>query len=293
MVAVAAAVSLVALLMSAKGFNLDDAQALAHLEGATYCDAERFNKWDVGDQLYSVDAAKVRLVQDVSTEATAGIGRMLEPDGCFVAVRGTNGVWQSILDADFVTAKWDRPSCQDCWLHAGFMKSYESIRTRVFDTLEEFGCQNKPLYLTGHSFGAAVMHYLLYDAIAASYSIARATAMESPRPGDQGFAVALQKILATQPGADVVRITHYQDLVPHVPPYHIANYRHSLPEIYFGTRNGSGYKECGLDDNTSNCANQWPLWDLTMDDHCWFADMSPCGCPSSGTSSGVGQVVYA
>eukprot|EP00913_Durusdinium_trenchii_P030807 g28852.t1 len=47
-----------------------------------------------------VNTSQLRFITS-SEQAAAGVGRMLEPDGCFVAMRGTFGVISSLLDAVF------------------------------------------------------------------------------------------------------------------------------------------------------------------------------------------------
>lgn len=264
--------------LSVTAYDPQTGMALAKLEQAVYCGADRFNSWNVGDQLFTVDPTKVRYIKDKVTEAVAGVGSMSEPRGCFVAVQGTEGTVQSIIDGVFWTERFKRDSCDECWVHAGWHQSYESIKGDVFQALQDFGCQGQALYMTGHSLGAAVLHYLLYDAVEAGYQVASALAMESPRPGDSGFSKALQSKVE---GLDAYRVTHYQDIVVHLPPPEIAHYEHALPEIYYGARSGTDYQDCGMDDDTTNCSNQWKIFQLTGDDHCWFSDINPCGCSAS------------
>lgn len=268
----------------APAYSAADGFAMAHFESALYCGKDRFNSWNVNAQVYDVDTSKVRWIEDSKTHAVAGVGRMTSPDGCFAAVRGTDGTVQSILDAVFTTAKFDRSTCTDCRVHLGWKLSYESIQQEIFSTLEEFGCKDKPLYLTGHSLGAAVLHYLLYDALDANYTIAYATAMETPRPGNDNFAAALRgKVEAS--GTRAWRITHYKDVVPRLPPRGLLNYQHALPEVYFGAQEGTDFQNCGYDDADTKCNNQWKLWKLTAKDHCWYADGNPCSCSGFGSAN--------
>jgi len=272
-----------------------DAWAMAHLSAATWCSAEQFNRWSVGSQKYSVDASKVRLIQNPLTQATVGVGRMTNPDGCFVAVRGTHDGVQDFLDGVFVMVGFNRPSCPDCRGHAGFLASYESVRLEVFAALELFGCKGRKLYLTGHSLGAAMLHFLLYDAIEANYEILHVTAMESPRPGNHAFATALQSAIARKANFDAYRVTYSTDLVVHVPPfalvdYSCCSYTHALPEIYYGTgANSDDYTDCGLDDSMDDglgkCANSHLPWKFDLSHHCWFGNMNPCSCGSGVDSA--------
>jgi len=273
------------------GYNPRDGMALAQLEQAVYCGEDRFNRWEVGSQTYSVDTSKLRFVtgvEDRNTLVAAGVGRMTSPDGCFIALQGTRGTLQAIEDASFFTTKWDRTSCVDCWIHSGWDRGYESIRKKLFGALDDFDCQHRPLYITGHSLGAAMAQYLLYDAIEANFSIAHVTAMESPRPGDTNFASSLQEKILNASVGSAYRTTHHHDVVVHLPPRGLQHYSHALPEIYFGAHTGTDYEDCGLSDTSMSCANQWwEPWLLTGADHCWFAGIDPCSCGAAIAEANV------
>jgi hypothetical protein len=273
-------------------YSYDDGLALAHLLSATYCGKDNFNSWNVHSQLYDVDSSKVRWIQHYSSRATAGVGRMNNPDGCFVAIRGTDGWIQVVLDAIFLTAKFNPDTCEGCKVHKGFELTYNSIKKKIFRALEEFGCEGKELYLTGHSLGGAVMHLLLYDVLEANYTVAYATAMESPRPGNHAFADALkEKVEAT--GTKAWRVTHNKDIFTRLPPRGLLNYVHALPEIFFGARDGKDFQNCGYDDMSRHCVNHWLPWQLSFKDHCWYADQNPCWCGGMGaaTASNTSVVV--
>ena len=78
---------------------------------------------------------------------------MLEPKGCFVAVRGTFGTISSLLDAAFWLTDFEQGICPGCQVVQGFHLAYLSIKDGLFRALQDFGCQQEPLYLVGHSQG--------------------------------------------------------------------------------------------------------------------------------------------
>lgn len=271
---------------SGQHYSWGDAWNMAHLSAATYCGASRFNSWNVGTQKYSVDKSKVRFIENPVTHATAGVGRMSDPLGCFVAIRGTHDTVQDIVDGLFFYAPFNRTGCDGCKAHAGFLGSWDSIHGMVRRALEDFGCQDRRIYLTGHSLGAAMVHYALFDLLDAGYHFQHVTAMETPRPGNKVFATALQRKIANASVAfDAYRITHYKDIVPHVPPYGLINYIHALPQIYYGERaNSNDFTNCGYADGfdvgLGHCMNMFPPLQWNMHDHCWFGNMNPCSCGS-------------
>lgn len=264
---------------------------MAYLEKAIYCGQDKFDNWDVGDSRIhgpKVDTSKVRFISANFTQAAAGVGRMQDPGGCFVAVRGTLGTVSAIFDGLFWLTDFDRPSCPDCQVEFGFMGAYESIKVGIFTALSDFGCKNQPLYLVGHSMGAAIAIFAFMDALDLGYTVKYLYALESPRPGNPEFSRAVQ---ARAKGIDVWRVAHYKDIVPHLPPAALY-FEHALPEIYYNHRTGTDYQQCGID--TNDCSGQWWPFQWTGGDHDWFADIDPCTCSHSSLNSPaeLGQLVW-
>mmetsp|Transcript_33648 Transcript_33648/g.60901 ORF Transcript_33648/g.60901 Transcript_33648/m.60901 type:complete len:294 (+) Transcript_33648:54-935(+) len=256
-------------------YNQTVGLSLAYLEKAVYCGKDSFDSWDVGEAITKgprVNSSQVRFVESEKTEAAAGVGRMLEPDGCLVAMRGTLGTISSLLDAEFWLTGFNQASCPGCQVVHGFHSAYESIKAEIFQALDDFGCHGHPLHLVGHSQGAASLTYFLFDALAAGHKVAHMYALESPRPGNAAFSKALRSMLGT---TDAWRVSHYQDIVVHLPPPGL--YEHALPEIYYEYREGTEYKICTIEEKT--CSDQWWPWQLTGADHSWYADINPCSCP--------------
>merc|ERR1712113_83054 len=102
------------------------------------------------------------------------------------------GKKSSIIDAKFWLTDFGRDSCTKCKIESGFKANYESIKNGIFGALDAFGCKNQALFLTGHSLGAASVHFLLFDALDLGYKVAHMYALESPRPGTPQFAEVLQ-----------------------------------------------------------------------------------------------------
>mmetsp|Transcript_30852 Transcript_30852/g.70787 ORF Transcript_30852/g.70787 Transcript_30852/m.70787 type:complete len:296 (+) Transcript_30852:103-990(+) len=261
------------------GYDQSIGLRLAYLERAVYCGSERFERWDVGDSAEFgpvVNNTELRFVTSDATQTAAGVGKMVEPHGCFVAIRGTQGDISSLLDATFWFTPFGRSSCKGCQVDFGFKKVYESIKDEVFHTLSDFGCKEVPLYLVGHSQGAAVLHYVLYDALESNYKVQQMYALEAPRPGNAAFQRSLQSLAQD---VDAWRISHYRDPVVHLPPQEVFAYTHALSEIYYGAETGTSYRECGIED--PSCSRQWWPWQWNPKDHLWYADINPCHCGKS------------
>merc|ERR1712113_245073 len=127
--------------MGSQAYDPAIGMKMAWLEKAVYCGADRFNHWDVGDSVKNgpvVNSSQVHYVHEKTYNAQAGIGRMISPDGCFVAFKGTDGDTQSILDAVALLVKFNRSTCSGCNVHDGWLKIYESIKEDIFQTLARF-----------------------------------------------------------------------------------------------------------------------------------------------------------
>lgn len=265
----------------ATAFEPGLALKMAYLEKSVYCGEDRFNSWDVGDSIAfgpKVDAGEggLQLITDDDTECVVGVGRLLDPQGCFLAIHGTGGNWW--LDAEFLHTAYSEGACADqsCEVFSGFLKGWESVRSRVFGNLTAMGCDTRPLYLVGHSLGAAMLHFAIVEMLAASLDVRVAYALESPRVGNPVFSDVVQSIVGDR---DIWRVAHHKDIVPHVPPRLLPiglEYKHALREVFFPSHEGVQYSECGLED--SDCSDQYAWWQGDASEHCWYPGIDPCHC---------------
>jgi len=121
-----------------------------------------------------------------------------------IAFAGTDpGVWQTII-TDFTL----RPGGDT---HAGFQAAADAVRGEVTQAVALSRAGGKPLFITGHSLGAAIA------AIAALDGDAKPAAVYGfgmPRPGDAHFHARYTPVL----GDRTFRFVHGLDLVARVPP---------------------------------------------------------------------------
>lgn len=73
-----------------------------------------------------------------------------------VAFRGSSSLRNWIADFDFILVSYDY--CDDCYVHDGFLSSWEEIKTYAFSYVESAftSYPDYTLVVTGHSLGAAV-----------------------------------------------------------------------------------------------------------------------------------------
>jgi hypothetical protein len=138
---------------------------------------------------------------------------MSMPDAIVLAFRGTqvDDFWSSVLDfaidAQLIPA---RDSHGD-FVHAGFLLALGEVWPRVSTHLQrEQSNRPRPLWITGHSLGAALATLaanLCSDA--ATFGLKGVYTFGSPRVGDAGFGAKVR--------IPVFRFRNDSDIVPHLP----------------------------------------------------------------------------
>lgn len=156
----------------------------------------------------------------------------------------------------------------------GFYKEYNYIKNELLDNLSilsnKYNTTN--LSITGHSSGAAMATIMSYDFLKLypKYNISYLIQFGSPRVGNLEFVEDFNKYNITS-----YRITHYYDMVPHVPEEFLG-FRHISNEIWYNEDN-SEYKICddynGVEDNT--CSNSCsPLHCTSTSDHLYYLNIT-------------------
>lgn len=163
-----------------------------------------------------------------------------------------------------------------CEAHDGFYKSWRQSSSTVTAALESALSANPgyALVVTGHSLGAAVATLAGAEWRNAGYSCDIYT-YGSPRVGND----VLADYVTAQPGGEY-RITHYDDIVPRLPPMFLG-YRHTSPEYWLskGPATNTDYSVgdivvCPGIANVS-CNAAFDGLDFTAHDY-YFEDITAC-----------------
>lgn len=157
----------------------------------------------------------------------AGLEELLEEENPHsMVVRAKNGSWAAVvfrgteewhdwvLNADFPFAEWNPGS-----VHEGFETAWKGMWSKIEESIKDLHC---PLFITGHSLGAAVA------TLAASKHPPRAAyTYGSPLVGNGEFAESFAH-------SPLYRVVNHLDCVTHVPlkltlfPYHHAGELHAI-----------------------------------------------------------------
>jgi len=123
--------------------------------------------------------------------------------------------------------------------------------------------------VTGHSAGGACATLMAFDlargAKGSGLSLKSVVTFGSPRVGNQAFVDAHGQFI--NPDATVQwRVTHYRDMVPHVPQEALF-YRHVSTEVYYDEPSTT-YKVCDGSGEDPTCSDQCaPIHCTSIDDH--------------------------
>jgi len=207
------------------------------------------------------------------------IGKLRDQAGCLMAFRGSSNNFNWKRDAEFAKVlPVDYEDCEGCKVHSGFYTVWKNVRDEALQAIRDVGCGPMPdsngnsqnpdnlLYVTGHSFGAALTELAMFTLQNHGFNVAKTYMFEAPRVGNKAFAVAFA--LNFERKFDVFRITHAQDPIVHLPPAFLG-WEHVQTEVFYD-RQGN-YKVC-MGNEDPDCSNQfWNIPDLLLhhsDDHC-------------------------
>lgn len=133
------------------------------------------------------------------------------PEEIIIAFRGTSSASNWIADAIATQQKfkWAKDAGST---HKGFTGIYASARRQLYSALRRL-LEDKPLYLTGHSLGAALATLCAMDIAVNTNRVPILFTFGSPRVGDPDFVQAFSQHVPNS-----YRIHNEFDAVTHIPP---------------------------------------------------------------------------
>jgi len=223
------------------------------LSAATYCSAEKIRSWDC------IHCVPGITLQDVIIDDTNIIIARDEVQNATVfAFRGSSDIQNWISNFEFeLTSPYPDKSIK---VHKGLHNEYLKYQDTLIHYLP---APNTKVIITGHSSGAALSMFMAYD-IYKLYDVSVYT-FGKPRIGNGAFAESASPI-------QHYRITHMNDIVPHVPE-EFFGYRHTTTEIWY-YNDANDYKICKTNEDP-NCSNSCaPLHCDSINDHLYYMGTS-------------------
>lgn len=252
---------------------------------AAYCEASVIDSWSCGVSCEFHSGFEIQGVYNLYSNASYGAqgytGFSPSENMIVVAFRGSANIENWIADLDFKKMVYPNSNCQGCEVHTGFYQVYLEMADAVLRDVQALvrSHPNVPVFVTGHSLGAAVSLHAAVDIVGkiSGYSTLTVYNFGEPRVGNPAFAAWASSVL---PGGHQFRVTHSRDPVPHVPPMDFG-FLHSPHELWYDNNGDSSFQNC--QDSASaedpNCSDS--LIPFGISDHLLYLGIcTECSCSS-------------
>ena len=190
----------------------------------------------------------------------------------YIAIRGTENLanWMDDIRFIFSYPYSNYPSVAvETGLYILYLKIKTDILNQIINISNKYNTKN--LILTGHSMGSIVTFIpfdLYFNNI--KFNNIKLVTFGSPRIGNSEFV----DLFNSFDNIKSYRITHYYDIVPHV-PQSILGYKHIPQEVWYDLNN---YKYVYCNDNKEedpNCSNSCaPLNCDSINNHLYYLNIS-------------------
>ncbi len=151
----------------------------------------------------------------------------------FISFRGSENIQNWITNIQ--VSKTNPYSDKNIAVEKGFYNLFESLKPEIETTVDKLTRKynTKQLLITGHSLGSGLATLYAFDILyyGKDYKIHSLITFGSPRVGNEEFAIKFESYPIYSK-----RITHYYDIVPHVPE-EFMGYRHISQEVWYNEPN--------------------------------------------------------
>ena len=244
-------------------YDIQQMNTCVWLSGAAYCGKEKYGYMKVAGPAsgfihrYSL--------YDPKTDLEGYIGIIPNYKTIYVVFRGSSSKLNWLDDFEVKKVPYlTFPEC-NCAVHNGFYKSALGVRNDTLRIVRELK-RKYPIYkviVTGHSYGASTGQLIAMELAQVGIKVGLYN-FGQPRVGDIKYAGFVNTIIK-----DYWRVTHYKDIVPHVPPIEVFNYYHSCREVF---EDSKGYLNLCSEVNCEDpkCADQYKLIQTNGTDHSYY-----------------------
>ena len=198
-------------------------------------------------------------------------GMIPDYNALFIGFRGSSNIqnWIDNIQCSQIAPYEDK----QVYVEKGFYHLFSSLEDNIYNIVDKMVVKYNTnlLFITGHSLGGALASLMAFDVKYNNrdYNVKSVITFGSPRVGNPYFSTIFSGFQMNS-----YRITHYYDMVPHVPE-EFMGYQHVTQEIYLSEDNDQ-YTICdeanGEDKYCSNkCA---PIHCTSISDHMNYLNIS-------------------
>lgn len=208
-------------------YNETTALYLAHVTSVSYCQEHHVRNWSCGPCALVPPLKDVHIVQDAKDNFQGLVGFSELYDAVVIAFRGSMDIRNWIDNLTFFK-KRAYTQFPGVLVHEGFYWAYRSVATDLTARVEALRRRypHSAVLVAGHSLGGAVaaicafeMKYIAKQPVHMLYTFGK------PRVGNERFSALLRNS-----SMEVYRVTHFRDIVPHLPPQFVGFY-HTTQEV--------------------------------------------------------------
>jgi len=241
-------------------YNESLAKHAVNLAQSSYC-VSSLDQWNC---LTCDPSIKLEyIVENKGSKALQGYDKYT--NSIFVAFRGSSNIqnWIENIKVNKISP-YNNTFIE---VEKGFYNEYSYIKydllNNIHNLVQKYNTNN--IFITGHSAGASMSILMTYDILTlySNYTMFGIIHFGSPRVGNEEFVKDFNKYSILS-----YRVTHYYDIVPHVPEEFLG-YHHIANEIWYNEEN-SNYQICDdLNNNEdNNCSNSCaPIHCTSTSDH--------------------------
>ncbi|WOK94719.1 putative feruloyl esterase A isoform X2 [Canna indica] len=184
------------------------------------------------------DFEMIELIVDIQNCLQAFVGVAHDLNSVIISFRGTteNSIKNWVQDLFWKLLDLNYPGVKDAKVHRGFYSAYHNttLRRGIISSVkvikELYG--SIPVIVTGHSLGGALASFCALDlTVNFGFQDIQLMTFGQPRIGNTIFASYFNKHVP-----DTIRVTHGNDIVPHLPPYYSylrkRTYHHFPREVW-------------------------------------------------------------
>jgi len=257
---------IIILLPILQSYDIYLSKHFVNLSQTTYC-VSSISNWDC----LTCDDSIIPeyIIENNGAKAIQGYDTLTQT--IFTSFRGSSNIhnWINNIQISKISPYKD----SNIQVEKGFYKAYSYIKYDLISNLVLLSIKYNTnlLSITGHSLGAAEATLFVFDIVNeyTNYQLLYFYNFGSPRVGNPEFSAFF-----TYNHIYPFRVTHYYDIVPHLPE-EILGYKHISNEIWYDELN-TKYTIC--DDNIKedkDCSNScFPLYCTSSDDHLYYVNVT-------------------
>jgi len=229
---------------------------MAYFSSIAYENAASINAWNCG-RCGKYPLTNVKVFSNTTGDIQGFTGYSASSNAIILSFRGSSNIQNWIINLSFNQIAFLK--CGNCKVHNGFYTGWNTVKAAAISQIQALQALHRTakIYITGHSLGGALAVVSSSDIKDTFGVVTEVLTFGQPRVGNSEFASWFGGSFTH------VRVVHYGDLVPHVPPQ-ASSFLHSGTEIWYD-KSMQTYKTCQGD--SSGCSNSLPATSLNTGDH--------------------------